>query len=194
MSSALIYETIVTTRSAEGGTHMVPLGIRYEGDHVVLAPFRPSATLDNMLRNRHAVVSFTDDVRVFAGCLTGRRTWPLEAAEKIPGDRLASALAHVELELDREEEDAMRPRLLCRPVCCATHRPFRGFNRAQAAVIEACILVSRLDMLARGKVQSEIDYLSIAVGKTAGAGEAEAWQWLMDHIAAYYAAQSQRAP
>ena len=120
--------------------------------------------------------------------------WPLEPADEIPGDRLASALAHVELVLDREDDDEMRPRLLCRPVYSATHRPFRGFNRAQAAVIEACILVSRLDMLAREKVQSEIDYLSIAIGKTAGPHEAEAWQWLMDRIATHYATQSPPAP
>jgi uncharacterized protein len=43
-------------------------------------------------------------------------------------------------------------------------------------------------------VRSEIDYLSIAIGKTAGPHETEAWQWLTDRIAAHYAAQSQRAP
>ena len=43
-SPVLIYETIVTTRAADGETHIVPLGIRYEGEHVVLAPFRPAAS------------------------------------------------------------------------------------------------------------------------------------------------------
>ena len=190
----LIYETIVTTRAADGETHIVPLGIRYEGEHVVLAPFRPSATLDNVLREKYAVVNFTDDVRVFAGCLTGRRMWPLAAADKVPGMRLQSALAHLELELDRGEEDDMRPRLLCHQLHSATHAPFKGFNRAQAAVIEACILVSRLHMLTQEKVQQETGYLAIAIGKTAGPREAEAWQWLMDKIDAHHAQQRQATP
>lgn len=182
----MIHETILTTRYADGGVHIVPLGIRHEGEHVVLAPFRPSATLDNLHRDGHAVVNFCDDVRVFAGCLTGRRDWPTVAAARVPGVRLAAALAHLELRLERVEEDELRPRLYCTQVHADAHAPFRGFNRAQAAVIEACILVSRLHMLPEEKVRSEIDYLTIAVDKTAGPGEREAWGWLMERIAGHY--------
>ena len=60
------------------------------------------------------------------------------------------------------------------------------FVRAKAAVIEAAILVSRLDMLPRDKIEKEIAYLQIAVGKTAGAAEQEAWQWLIDLVEARY--------
>jgi len=67
-----------------------------------------------------------------------------------------------------------------------THAPFLGFNRAQAAVIEAAILVSRLEMLPRDKIEKEIAYLQIAVGKTAGTAEQEAWQWLIDLVEARY--------
>jgi len=45
---------------------------------------------------------------------------------------------------------------------------FSGFNRAQAAVIEAAILVSRLNMLPQEKIDAEMAYLRIAVEKTAG--------------------------
>jgi hypothetical protein len=62
------------------------------------------------------------------------------------------------------------------------HAPFRGFNRAQAAVVEAAILVSRLHMLPWGKIETEIAYLKIAVDKTAGPREREAWTWLMERI------------
>lgn len=182
----MIHETIVTTLFADGGVHIVPLGIRHEGGSIMLAPFRPSATLDNVRRDGHAVVNLTDDVRVFAGCLTGRRLWPTVAASHIAGVRLTAALSHLELQLERIEEDELRPRLFCRQVHVETHAPFRGFNRAQAAVVEACILVSRLNMLPEEKVRSEIEYLSIAVGKTAGPGELEAWGWLMARIAAHY--------
>jgi hypothetical protein len=65
----------------------------------------------------------------------------------------------------------------------AQHCPFVGFNRAQAAVVEGAILVSRLRMLPAAKVQAEMDYLQIAIDKTAGPAEREAWQWLAEAVA-----------
>jgi len=50
-------------------------------------------------------------------------------------------------------------------------------------------LVSRLSRLPRDKVQSERQYLQIAIDKTAGERELEAWGWLTDKIDNYYAAQ-----
>ena len=178
----MIQEVIVTTRAADGRAHIAPMGIHEEGDRVVIKPFRPSATLDNLLAARCAVVNCTDDVRVYAGCLSGRRDWPLAAAERVAAPRLAQVLAHTELELDRIEDDPLRPRLYCRPVHRVTHAPFRGFNRAQAAVLELAILVSRLERLPRDKVEREIEYLAIAVDKTAGERERQAWDWLMERV------------
>jgi hypothetical protein len=181
-----IYEAIVTTRRTDGSIHAVPLGFRHEGDAVILSPFRPSTTLDNVLRDRHAVLNLTDDVRIFAGCLTGRHDWPTEDARDIPGRRLVGALAHLELHLDRVEDDPVRPRLICRQVHAETHAPFRGFNRAQAAVIEACILASRLGLISEEKIRSEIAYLAIAIDKTAGPEEREAWGWVVGRIEDHY--------
>ena len=66
------------------------------------------------------------------------------------------------------------------------HAPFSGFNRAQAAVIELAILSSRLDFLPREKVARETAYLAIAIEKTAGPRETEAWDWLMQKLRDYY--------
>ncbi len=184
----MIFETIVTTR-AQGRDQIVPLGVRHEGGFTVLAPFRPSATLAFLLESRCAVVNCTDDVRVFAGCLTGRYDWPTRAAERVACNRLSEALAHSELELDHVQDDAARPRLYFREVLSAHHAPFRGFNRAQAAVIEGAILVSRLGMLPREKIEGDMKYLSIAVEKTAGPHEREAWDWLMTAAANYHHAK-----
>ncbi|MEJ2593016.1 MAG: DUF447 family protein, partial [Candidatus Thiodiazotropha sp.] len=89
---------------------------------------------------------------------------------------------HTEVQLERVEDDPVRPRLICRPVYETEHRPFRGFNRAQAAVLELAILVSRLHMLPAEKIEREIEYLAIAVEKTAGQREREAWSWLMERV------------
>lgn len=183
----MIRETIVTTQDPSGRVHIAPLGLIEEGEGLVIAPFRPSTTLDNLKANPHAVANYTDDVLVFAGCLTGRRDWPVRPATVVPGAVLDQALAHAELEVVRVTEDATRPRFLCRVVHEETHAPFRGLNRARAAVIEAAILVSRLHMLPAEKIERELAYLLIAVDKTAGPRERQAWDWLMERIAVHKA-------
>jgi uncharacterized protein len=187
----MIREIIVSTLDGVGQVHFAPLGIIADGDGWILAPFRPSTTLDNLRVVPFAVANFTDDVRVFAGCLTGRGGWPTAASEEIAIPRFAGALAHAELAVTYVTEDELRPRFHCRVLRTAAHAPFQGFNRAQAAVIEAAILVSRLRMLPREKVEREIAYLEIAVSKTASAAEEEAWTWLKEGIRAFYAETGQ---
>jgi hypothetical protein len=183
----MIRETIVSTSDRAGKVHFAPLGLIAEGDGWIIAPFHPSATLDNLRDVPFAAANFTDDVRVFAGCLTGRSEWPSAACDEIPVRRLAQALAHAELTVTRISEDKERPRFHCRVLRTVTHAPFKGFSRAQAAVIEAAILVSRLRLLPRDKIDREMSYLEIAVNKTASPIEAEAWNWLLDAIKAFYA-------
>lgn len=180
----MIFETIVTTVAQDGRVHIAPMGIREQDGLIVLAPFRPSTTLDNVLASNCAVVNYSDDVRIFAGCLTGRRDWPTVPATKISCVRLQSPLAHTELKVARIEDDATRPRIFCEHIHEETHSPFRGFNRAQAAVLECAILVSRLHMLPREKIESDLNYLAIAIDKTAGPNEREAWEWLTEAIKA----------
>jgi hypothetical protein len=181
----MILETIVTSQSPAGITHIAPMGVHVVPEGMLVMPFRPSTTLDNILANGCAVLNHTDDVRVFAGCLTGRRGWPLADAERLPIKRLADALSHVELELLRAEDDAVRPRLHCRVVHEANHAPFKGFNRAQHAVLEAAILASRLDRLPWHKIEAELDYLRAGLEKCAGPREREAWGWLVEKIEAF---------
>lgn len=183
----VIYETVVTTVAPDGVAHVAPMGVRYLAERVVLMPFKPSTTHDNIIATGHAVLNLTTDTRVFAGCVTGRKTWPLLAAERIEGVRLAGALGHVELRLAERHDDPQRPALHMARVHEATHAPFIGFNRAQAAVIEGAVLVSRLHMLAPEKIETEMNYLQIAIDKTAGPHEHEAWGWLREAVARHQA-------
>jgi hypothetical protein len=181
----MIRETIVTTISGTGKPHIAPLGLIQDDEGWIAAPFRPSTTLNNLRAVPFAVANYTDDVRIFAGCQTGRREWPLLPASRVPPPRLAAALAHAELEVVSVEDDPERPRFHCRVLAIENHAPFTGLNRAQAAVVEAAILVSRLAMLPREKVEREIAYLRLAVEKTAGPAERQAWEWLMQAVAAH---------
>lgn len=181
----LIRECVVTTLGADGRAHIAPLGLIEEGDGWILAPFRPSATLANLEATPKATASFIDDARIFAGLVTGDRNWPLTDIADWPAPRLESALSHAELEVTRIEADELRPRFHCRVRRIETHRPFLGMNRARAAVVEAAILATRLRMLPREKIEGEIAYLAIAIDKTAGAAEREAWDTVMAKIDAH---------
>lgn len=184
----MIYETIVTTAAHDGRPHIAPMGVRFEDGLAILAPFRPSTTLDNIVATHAAVINFTTDVRVFAGCVTGySRDWPTLATTRVNSVRLADSLAHTELELDTFQDDLQRPVLRMKSVFSETHAPFAGFNRAQAAVVEGAILVSRLFMLPADKVDNEMAYLQIAIDKTAGEREHVAWEWITTAVARHRA-------
>jgi hypothetical protein len=194
----VIFETVISTVAPDGAPHVAPMGIRYRpteaGSDVILMPFKPSTTLANIVANGHAVLNIVADTRVFAGSVTGRRNWPVRPAERIEGVRLACALNHVELELAELQDDAQRPVLRMARVFEVSHAPYIGFNRAQAAVIEGAVLVSRLHMLAAAKVDAEMRYLQIAIDKTAGPEEQEAWGWLTEAVARHRAAAADSTP
>ena len=177
-----IHEVIVTTLAEDGQPHSAPMGVSEVNGHFVVQPFKPSSTYENLKRHRQCTINYTDDVRVFAGALTGRRDWDTLPCQQIEGFYLSQALAHTELEVVSFDDDNPRASFKAAIICDVSHAPFRGFNRAQSAVIDAAILVSRLGMLSEDKVRQEINYLGIAIEKTAGERELEAWGWLMDKI------------
>lgn len=177
-----IHEVIVITLDENGKSHLAPMGISEVNGHFQVKPFKPSSTYDNLMRHGQCSINFVDDVRIFAGALTGHRDWPTTPCQQIEGEYLSDALSHIELEIVRLEDTDPRACFHGAVICDINHKPFRGFNRAQSAVIEAAILVSRLNMLSEQKIREEIAYLTIAIDKTAGERESEAWGWLMETI------------
>jgi len=195
----MIYETIIISTDLAGKPHVTPFGVRHEGAEedirIIISPYKPSTTLDNIVATKHAVMNLTDDVRVFAGALTNRKFGELALIKttaktnKIKDFRLSDCLSHVELELVEVRDDAVRPQLVMKKIAEFNHKPFQGFNRAQAAVIELAVLVSRLHMLPREKIQTELQYLQIAIEKTAGQREKQAWALLIEAVDNFYASK-----
>ena len=66
---AYVRETIVTTKNLDGTAKISPLGIYIENNTLKIKPFKPSASLDNILRNKSGVINYIDDVRIFASCI-----------------------------------------------------------------------------------------------------------------------------
>jgi len=186
----MIFETIIISVDLAGKPHVTPFGVKYEKQgedmHVVISPYKPSTTLNNILATKCATMNLTDDVRVFAGAICKKQNLPTLQANNHAGYRLSDCLAHVELELFEVRDDVTRPQLVMKKIAEFNHKAFAGFNRAQAAVVELAVLASRLHMLPREKIQTEISYLQIAIDKTAGERELEAWGWLMEKIEQFY--------
>ena len=56
----MIYEALVPTRNLDGTPHLSPMGYQLDGGSVILSPFVPSTTLDNLRRDAAAVLNLTD--------------------------------------------------------------------------------------------------------------------------------------
>lgn len=180
-----IVEAIVITQNKLGEHHIVPLGLISDNDIWIIAPYRPSVTIDNLIENPFAVANLTDDIRVFAGCVTGRRNWDTVSADIVPGRRLQMCTSHWELKVERVKNCDERPHFYCDVVHAASHKDWGGYNRAQSALLELAILTTRLHMLPKEKVEEELAYLNIAISKTAGPQELEAKNWLIERIEAW---------
>lgn len=186
----MIYETIITTADTQGEVHIAPFGIQWQSGMVLISPYRPSKTLENILASGSAVLNLSDDVRVFAAAIAKKMHFETLPVMQGRGVRLQNALVHHGLSLHHVDDDPIRPTLWMEVQETTQHGLFMGFNRAQAAVIELAVLASRLHLLPIEKILQEMQYLSIAIDKTAGPREQEAWQWLVDLVNNHQAQQS----
>ncbi|MCX8501207.1 MAG: DUF447 family protein [Alphaproteobacteria bacterium] len=187
---AMIIETLLTTVGIDGAIHLAPMGLTITPAESAsetlpagwsLAPFAPSRSLDNLRRRRTAVINLCDDVRIFAGCLTGRRDWPTVPLEDGSGEaRLAAATGFHQISVTPFGNSPVRPRFCCTVTQSQQLQPFVGFCRAQAAVIEAAILVSRFNRTPARELEADFQRLGVIIEKTAGPAEFEAWSWIMD--------------
>ena len=163
------------------------MGIRSIDQQIIISPFKPSQTLENILSNNVATINFIDDVRVFAGIVTKyKKDW--EVSEQISSNlvpNLTLANTYYNVVVSEFEEDSQRPSIICDIENSVMLKPFMGFNRAQSSVIEASVLVSRLGMISMDKINKEIEYLKIGIDKTAGSREIEAWHWIEKKIDDY---------
>ena len=181
-----VRETIVTTKNIDNTIKISPLGIYIDEGILRIRPFKPSVSLDNILRNRSGVINYIDDVRIFASCIVKKNLRiDLSKVDKIDCYRIKSAISHTEFVVDQVDDDQERPTIICKPINEEIHRMYYGLNRAKSSVLELCILASRLGIIDYKKIQDEIKYLNIAIEKTAGENELEAWGWLNEYINTY---------
>lgn len=180
----MILETIVTTVSGDGIVNCAPMGVEWSDEAVVLKPFLETATYRNVAATRAAVVNVTDDVRVFARAAVSNPEYATFPATTVRGVVLADCCSWRELEVRSIDSNPPRSRIETAVVHRGSRREFIGFNRARHAVLEAAIHATRLHILSREFVESEMARLQVIVDKTAGPKEFEAMAILTDYVRA----------
>jgi hypothetical protein len=92
-------------------------------------------------------------------------------------------VARREVEVRSIDRTPPRSRIETAVVHRGFRREFIGFNRARHAVLETAIYATRLHLLSREFVASELQRLQVIVDKTAGPHEIEAMNLLREFIA-----------
>jgi hypothetical protein len=178
----MIVETIVTTVAEDGTVNCAPMGVEWDERVIVLKPFVETATYRNVMATRAAVVNVVDDVRVFAQAAIANPEYPTVPAVIVRGAVLTDCCSWREVELRSADSTPPRSRIETAVVHHGVRREFIGFNRARHAVLEAAIYATRLHLLPRAFVESELQRLQVIVDKTAGAQELEAMALLTEHV------------
>jgi len=178
----MIRESIVITTDLKNKPHVAPMGITFKKSKLIISPFIPSKTYINLKENSYAVINFTDDLNIFVDALLGKKKFNIEPTKKIKGFYLRNTLSYLEVKVIKFIDNKIRPKFECKILNKASLGSFKGFNRAQLSVIEAAILVSRLNILPESKIRRELNYLKIAIDKTAGKKEKTAWKKLIKKI------------
>jgi hypothetical protein len=181
-SVSVIIESIVTTIDAGGHVNIAPMGVEWGNAAIVLKPFLETATYRNVVATQCAVVNLIDDVRIFANAAISNPEYPTVPATVVRGVRLADCCAWRELDVRSIDSTPPRSRVDTTVVHRGVQREFIGFNRARHAVLEAAIYATRLHLLERGFVESEMARLQVIVDKTAGDHEREAMALLAEHV------------
>src|SRR6185436_9014413 len=160
-ADCMIVEAIVTTVAADGAVNCAPMGVEWGDDQIVLKPFLETATYRNLLATRAAVVNLVDDVRIFARAAISNPVYPTVAAAVVPGVRLADCCSWREVEVRSIDSTPPRSRIDTAVVHRGMQREFIGFNRARHAVLEAAIYATRLHLLPREFITSELERLQV---------------------------------
>lgn len=180
----MIIETIVTTVDSTGVVNIAPMGVEWDGGDAapVLKPFIETATYRNVVSTGAAVVNLIDDVGVFARSAISNPDYPVVPAVAVKGAVLRDACSWREVTVKSVDSTPPRARIETAIVHRGVQREFIGFNRARHAVLEAAIYATRVHILARDFIESELARLQIVVDKTAGPVERDAMALLTDYI------------
>lgn len=181
----MILEGIVTTLAPDGRLNIAPMGPKLDRNprRFILRPYQTSTTYRNLKTHGEGVLHVTDDVLLIARAATGILPEPpSRPASKIRGRIIETNGRYHEFRVVDLDDRFDRSTIVIESVLEGDLGPLFGLNRAKNAVIEAAILVTRLDFLPLDQILSDYARLAIPVEKTSGPDERLAFGLLLDHV------------
>ncbi len=172
----MILETIISTIDKSGNVNFAPFGIKKNKNFILISPYIPSKTLNNLTSTKSATVNYTNDAVFFVNSILGKKNFKKKKCKKIKGFFLDGCLAYDEVVVEEIKNDKIRPTFKCKIVESVSNKRFEGLNRAQFSLIEACILATRINFLDTKKLMEELSFLSKPVEKTGGQTEKKLWK------------------
>ncbi len=184
MTPYRVIEGIVGTLGPDGTPHFAPMGPRVPTTSwdtwsaITLRPFPDSQTLANLRRTGKGVFHVIDDALLLARALTGADLSSECRVRKGGFPVLNGAVAWLAFKVVSFHEEEPRVRLECRIVDRGSGGSWSGWNRAQHAIVELAILVSRAHLLPAETIREQLEPLRSWVSKTGGPRERQAWEML----------------
>ena len=178
----MIFETIVSTIDTGGKVNFSPFGIKKNKNQIYISPYIPSRTLLNLESTKCAVVNYTDNTSFFVDCIIGNKKFKKKKCKNFSGFFLENCYGYEQVRVKKTIKDKLRPTFVCEIDKSFQIKNYEGHNRAKASIIEACILASRVNLLDKKKILTELNYLSISVEKTAGFLEKKSWKKILKFI------------
>lgn len=182
----MIVEGLLTSKNVNGVLNLAPMGPIVHDDFTALTlrPWAGSTTYENLLHTGCGVFHVVDHVGIIAEAAIQRldslpRTFPASVVDGAVLDDCCRWFEFRITETDTSDERAIQQAEI---VYSEVRRPFRGFNRAKHAVIEAAILATRVHLLSADEIQTQLRFLQPAVDKTGGPEETAAFEMLLSHF------------
>lgn len=182
----MISEGMVTSTNEDGSPHFAPLGpvVDQAYSSLLLRPYQPSTTFNNLSRTRCGVFHILDDVELITRCVT--RTLqsppPVFPAAQISGWVLENCCQWLEFEITDIDDSSARSEMQARIVHRGQRRPFWGYNRARHAILELCILATRTHLLPHDEIRSACRYFRPVIERTAGTAELICLELINDYL------------
>ncbi|MFA6807683.1 MAG: DUF447 domain-containing protein [Eubacteriales bacterium] len=186
----MIIETIMSTLDENGKVNFAPIGVHI-GDNmydlakikeVELYLYKGSQTFTNLYLNFEGVINFTNDILIFVETALFSPKLLNSPSKLVRSPRMVGANAILEfivLDFDSSVEPA---RVKGKIRCYEEFDGFKGFCRAQGAVLEALIMATRLERIAFLKIEESWNRWEEIILKTGGWKEQEALKRIKEYL------------
>jgi hypothetical protein len=185
----MIIEGIVTTLDPNGEANISPMGpvLDLPRQTIEFRPFVGSRTLANLLARPMGVFHLTDDALLIAQAVTKRWVEPphLKQATQILGWVIPAACSWHEFKCGFVDQSSNRATVKANIVASGRGPEFGGFNRAKHAILEAAVMVSRLDFLPLPEIELALQTAERLCDKTGSPRERLALEVLQTFVNAH---------